>query len=258
MMHEKLAQVRAFFPHLKEDIIYLNHAAVSPLSSPVRHAMQAYIEERAVTNIENYRDLLDAMNDTIYCISSAINAPSANVEFTPNTSYGLNVLTRGLSWNKGDRVIIPSCEFPANVNPFLELRSLGVEVDFVPHKEGTFELADIEKLITRRTRVLTLSWVQFLSGFRAPLEEIGALCRRHGVIFCVDAIQGAGAIQLDVQKAGIDFLSCGGHKWLLATQGIGFIYVSNRLFDVLTPMIGWLNGPVDWGKSHGLQNRVAC
>jgi len=243
---ERLTKARSYFPHIQEGIVYLNHAAIGPYSSPVQKAMNGYINERAIDNIENFPHLLRVIEETLGFIGEIINAPTQNIEFAPNTSYGLNVLAQGLSWNPGDRIIIPACEFPANVYPFLQLRSQGVEVDFVPHNNGTFAVEDIEALITDQTRLLTLSWVQFLSGFRADLASIAALCNSKNILLSVDAIQGLGALEIDVQELGIDFLASGGHKWLLSAQGVGFVYVSDSLLEKLDPMLGWLNGPVDW------------
>lgn len=243
---ERLIKARSCFPHIQEGKVYLNHAATGPFSSPVKQALNKYLKDRATDNIENYLDLMGVIEETLQWIGEMINAPAQNLEFAPNTSYGLNVLAQGLSWNPGDRIIIPACEFPANVYPFLQLRSQGVEIDFVPHTEGTFGVGDIEALMTDRTRLLTLSWVQFLSGFRVDLESIADLCKKRNVLLSVDAIQGLGALEIDVQQAGIDFLASGGHKWLLAAQGIGFVYVSDSLLQKLDPMLGWLNGPVDW------------
>ncbi|HET6569645.1 MAG TPA: aminotransferase class V-fold PLP-dependent enzyme, partial [Rhodothermales bacterium] len=142
---------------------------------------------------------------------------------------------------------LPGCEFPANVYPFLNLRRKGVEIDFIPHRESTLSLEDVERALTPQTRLLSLSWVQFLSGFRTDLKAVGRLCRERGVIFCIDAIQGLGALRIDVQACGIDFLACGAQKWLMATQGIGFLYLSARLQERLAPAAaGWLHGPVDW------------
>ena len=243
---DRLSRIRSYFPHLNDGIVYLNHAATGPYSRPVQDAMQKYMLDRSSSNIENYPSLMVVIEETLHSIGRIINAPSEFLEFVPNTSYGLHVLVDGLEWNRGDRIAIPSCEFPANVYPFLQLKPKGVEIDFIGHSNGTFDLEDIEKVLTDRTRLLTISWVQFLSGFRSNLKAIGELCKEKGILFCVDAIQGMGALTLDVQEAGIDFLSTGGHKWLLATQGIGFIYMSKRVFERLNPMRGWLNGPVDW------------
>jgi selenocysteine lyase/cysteine desulfurase len=247
-----LDELRTRFPHTGQTT-YLNHAATSPLSRPVMDAVAAYLEERHRTNIENYFDFAPVLAETRTRIARLLGTAAARVEFMPNTSYGLNVLAMGLDWQAGDRIAVPGCEFPANVFPFLNLRQRGVETDFIPHDDGTITLDDIAATLQPTTRLLTISWVQFLSGFRCDLEAIGQLCRERDVLFCVDAIQGLGALQLDVEAYGIDFLACGGHKWLMATQGIGFLYITEALQERLTPMAGWLHGPVDWDNLNAYE-----
>lgn len=249
-----LEDLRARFPHTARTT-YLNHAATSPLSRPVVEAMERYIEQRHVSNIENYFDFQAVLEETKERLARLLHTRPERVEFMPNTSYGLNVLVGGLDWQSGDRIAIPGCEFPANVYPFMNAQRQGVQVDFIPHRDGTFTLDDIDATLTPRTRLLSISWVQFLSGFRVDLEAVGRLCRDRGVLLCVDAIQGLGALQLDVERCGIDFLACGGHKWMMATQGIGFLYVTEALQARLAPMAGWLHGPVDW--DHFLDYKLA-
>ncbi len=240
-----LEALRLNFPHTR-DSIYVNHAAIGPMSVPVKEAIERFVAERHGENIENWVDFMDVLAETKNRIARVIGAAPVRIEFMQNTSCGLNVLAQGLDWRPGDRIAVPGCEFPANVYPFMNLSRRGVEVDFIPHREATLDLEAIEAAITPRTRVLSISFVQFLSGFRADLAAVGALCHAHGVIFCVDAIQGLGALQLDVSTCGIDFLACGGHKWLMATAGTGFIYLTEALQEQITPMAGWLHGPVDW------------
>ncbi|NBC16291.1 MAG: aminotransferase class V-fold PLP-dependent enzyme [Bacteroidetes bacterium] len=240
-----LDALRSHFPHT-EHSVYLNHAATGPLSEPVVAAMQAYLDQRHRTQVENYFDVQPTIAATRERIAGCLGTTVDRVEFAPNTSSALNVLAEGLDWQPGDRIAVPGCEFPANVYPFLHQERKGVEIDFIPHEEGTFTLDALEDTLTPKTRLLTVSWVQFLSGFRADLEAIGRLCRDRGVLFCVDAIQGLGALQLDVERLGIDFLACGGHKWLMSPQGTGFLYVTAALQEHLTPQAGWLHGPVDW------------
>lgn len=247
-MANKIDLIRQAFPHA-EDMIYMNHAAVAPLSKPVKEAIEAYVGERHHTNIENYFDFQHIIDATLEQIGRLVGASSRNIAFVPNTSYGLNILAQGLDWQPGDRVVIPTCEFPANVYPFMNLSARGVAVDLVQDHEGVFTVEDIEKALTPRTRLVTISWVQFLSGFRADVEKISALCKARGILLCVDAIQGMGALKMDVEALGIDFLATGGHKWLMATQGIGFVYVAPALLDSLHPaMAGWLHGPIDWER----------
>ena len=239
------AELRKYFPHT-EHTVYLNHAATSPLSLPVVEAVGAFLMQRHDAPIENYYDFLPTVEAARARLARLLGTDVARVAFASNTSSALNVLAQGLAWQPGDRIALPGCEFPANVYPFMNLERRGVAVDFIPHREATFTLGDIERTLTPRTRLLTLSWVQFLSGFRTDLKAVAELCRAHGVLFCVDAIQGLGALPLDAEACGIDFLASGGHKWLMATQGTGLLYVTEALQDRLAPAAGWLHGPVDW------------
>lgn len=241
--------LRRHFPHTAHQT-YVNHAAVSPLSRPVRDAIESHLSERHGADpqapIENFDTFHARMAETKERTAEVLGTEPGRVEFVANTSSGLNVLARGLDWQPGDRIAVPEGTFPANVYPFLNLEPDGVTVDFVPTCEGTFTIDDVRQTLRPETRLLSVSWVHFLSGFRADLEAIGALCESHDVLFCVDAIQGLGAFELDVEAAGIDFLAAGGHKWLMAGQGIGVLYCVEALQDRIRPPTGWLHGPVDW------------
>ena len=243
------ADLRAQFPHAEHQT-YLNHAAVSPMSRPVREAIDTHVAERHGADpdapIANFESFFSVMEETKERLATVLGTSAARIEFVPNTSSGLNVLARGLDWQEGDRIAVPDGAFPTNVYPFLNLEEQGVEVDFVPTEEGAYTVDDVEDTLRPETRLLSVSWVHFLSGFRADLEALGALCDEHNVLFCVDAIQGLGALQVDVEAAGIDFLTAGGHKWLMAAQGIGVLYCAEALQDRLRPPTGWLHGPVDW------------
>jgi selenocysteine lyase/cysteine desulfurase len=240
-----LDALRQYFPHVQNST-YLNHAATGPLSRPVVEAVQDFMSERHRTHIQNYDTLEPVLERAKERLGRVAGASPERIAFAPNTSYALNVLARGLAWHEGDRVAVPGCEFPANAYPFLNLEGRGVEVDVIPHDEGTFTLDDIRSTLRDETRLISLSWVQFLSGFRTDLEAVGRLCQKENVLLCVDAIQGAGALQFDVESAGIDFLACGSHKWLMGAQGFGFLYVTEALQNKLDAPAGWLHGPIDW------------
>ena len=245
--------LRQQFPHTA-DTLYVNHAAVSPLSRPVTDAIQAFMAERQGAHpdaaINNFTSFQEVWAATRQQVADLLATDATRIAFTSNTSAGLDVLARGLDWQPGDRVAVPGCEFPASVYPFMNLEHKGVTVDFIPHEESTFTLEAIEETLTPRTRMLTCSWVQFVSGFRADLEAIGALCDAQDILFCVDAIQGLGAFSLDVEACHIDMLACGGHKWLMAPQGIGVLYCAPELQGQLHPPAGWMHGPVDWSDFY--------
>ncbi len=230
--------------------VYLDHAAIGVLGSHVLDAATEYLTGRAGRvpgrSPNNFPADLERIDRARQRAATLVGAAPEAVAIMPNTSYGLDLMVRGLDWQPGDRVAVPGCEFPANLLPWRGLAARGVEVDVVPHRDGTFTVDDVAAVMTPRTRVVSVSAVQFLSGFRADLAGLGELCRQHDAWFVVDAIQAVGAVRLDVEALGIDLLATGGHKWLGSMQGAGFAVVAERLRERLEPTRGWLNGPVDW------------
>jgi cysteine desulfurase/selenocysteine lyase len=237
---------RPLFPHTKHQV-YFNHAAVSPLSNRVMDAFTAYLKERNETDIENYPTLVRLLVSAKNAVATLINADSRNIAFVPNTSYGLNILAQGLTWQSGDRILLADIEFPSNVYPFQNLTSQGVEIDFIKSRDGKILLEDIEKMLTPRTRLFSISHVQFLTGYRSDLKAISNLCKKHDVVFSVDAIQSIGAMQIDVKDMGIDFLAAGCHKWGMSPMGTGFIYLTDAMLARLRqPFVGWLSVEDAW------------
>jgi cysteine desulfurase / selenocysteine lyase len=240
MASYNLPLYRSWFPIIETKKIWLNHASISPISSRVRSAVDAYLQNRMTGDIDVYLAAQRSVVQTKNNLGALINAHPERIGFVGNTSEGLNILANGLDWKAGDRILLNDCEFPTNVVPFLNCRRHGVEIDFVKSTRGEIRIDDIEQMITPRTRVLSISFVQFLSGFKADLPTIGRLCRKHNLIFCVDSIQGLGVSPLDVRDAGIDFLSNGGNKWLMGMMGLGFVYLTDELQARLTQAhIGW-------------------
>jgi len=241
--------LRAQFPHAQHQT-YLNHAAISPLSRAVRDAVSDHLSERhgdtPSAPIANFEHVQPIMERAKARIAEVLSTTPDRVDFATNTSSALNVLCRGLDWRPGDRIAVPAESFPTNVYPFMNLAADGVEVDVIPTREGAYTLEDLEEALHPDTRLLSISWVHFLSGFRADVTAIGEFCAAHDILFSVDAIQGLGALTIDVEEANIDFLAAGGHKWLMATQGIGVLYCADDLQEQLRPPAGWLHGPVDW------------
>ncbi|MDP3831297.1 MAG: aminotransferase class V-fold PLP-dependent enzyme, partial [Ignavibacteriaceae bacterium] len=176
-----------------------------------------------------------------------INTSPDRIAFVDNTSNGLNIIAQGLSWKTGDRIILNDIEFPSNVYPFLNLKTQGVEIDFVKSNNGIVLAEDIIKKITSKTKLISISSVQFLSGYRADLKKIGEICKQKNIIFCVDAIQGLGAVNLNFEECNICFLACGAQKWLMGMMGLAFIAVSEELQTKIAPKyVGWLSVENPW------------
>lgn len=243
-------EYRKLFPVTLQKI-YLNHAAISPLSTRVTNRMDEFIDERSFGVIDNFPNGARYRNLARETIANIIHAQAEQIAFITNTSEGFNHLVNGLEWHAGDEVLLVEGEFPSNVYPFLNLeKRFGVKPVFVPQREGQIYLEDIADRMNERTRLLSISFVEFSNGFRNDLQKIGALCKEHNVLFSVDGIQGVGAMELDVRACNIDFLSNGGHKWLMGTMGAGFMYMAPALFERLQPTFtGWLAVENAWDFS---------
>jgi len=225
---------------LCDELIYLNNAATGSLPDSTVSAINEYLKQRQCSKINNWEWILGKKDRLRYLFGKIINSQPDRVAILQNTSQGINTIASGLDWHEGDEILIPEREFPANVYPFLNLREKGVKVKFLPKPEGGLTQEVLNKNITERTKMLSASFVDFITGYRINLKEIGEICHNNDIIFFVDGIQGVGVIPVDVEEAKIDALACGGHKWLLCPQGVGFLYVSKRLQRIIKQkFVGW-------------------
>ncbi|MBS1904317.1 MAG: aminotransferase class V-fold PLP-dependent enzyme [Bacteroidetes bacterium] len=235
-----VGEARRQFPHTWTDMVYLNHAAISPMCFRVREAVAAYLEARALKDIESWPTAPRMANQVKITLANRFATKADRLAFVLNTSEGLSLLTEGLQWHAGDRIALFRYEFPTNVYPFLNQQRKGVAIDLLEPPDGRITPEYLATAIKPDTKLFTLSSVQFLSGYRADLEAIGAFCKSRGIIFCVDSIQGFPYLPIDVEKAQIDFLSCGAHKWLMSPEGVAFVYVSEAMqARIHQPTMGW-------------------
>lgn len=240
-------QVRELFPHITAGKIYFNHASTGPFSKPVLDAVNDYLLQRSETNIDNYEELMKKTAEVKVYLARMLNCEFDRLTFIDNTSNGMNILAQGIKWKNGDSILLNDIEFPANVYPFLNLEKEGVIIEFVKSQNGIVSAEDIINSIKPSTKLISISFVQFLSGYKSELKKIGEVCREKGIIFSVDAIQGLGAFTLDVIDCNIDFISCGTAKWLLGMQGLAFIYMSEMLQETLQhKFVGWISVENEW------------
>jgi selenocysteine lyase/cysteine desulfurase len=167
-----------------------------------------------------------------------IGAERSEIALVKNTSEGIAMVAAGIHWQPGDRVVAFREEFPANYYPWLRLEEHRVCVDWL---SITDSLDTIDRAV-QGAKLLAISFVQYLSGFRADIEAIGEICHRHGCFFFVDAIQGMGAFPLNVRAGHIDALAADGHKWMLGPEGCGILYIRKDRQDSIFPVeFGWTN-----------------
>jgi selenocysteine lyase/cysteine desulfurase len=240
-------QIRNLFPHISTGQIYFNHAALGPWSVPVVNRINEYITERTGAMVMNYESFVKWNNGARNKLAELLNADQSRFGWIDNVSNALNIVANGLEWKTGDRIILNDIEFPANIYPFLNLKKSGVEIDFAKSRNGIVDLEDIEKLVTPNTKLISISMVQFTSGYRADINSIGEFCRQKGIIFCVDAIQAVGAVDVDLKNTKVDFLAGGTQKWLMSSQGLSYFYINEELQNrIQQKNVGWISVENAW------------
>ncbi|HLH37637.1 MAG TPA: aminotransferase class V-fold PLP-dependent enzyme [Bryobacteraceae bacterium] len=246
MGFKNLMDYRDLFPVTKS-LIYLNHAAVAPLSLRAASAMESLARDVLENGSFHYEQWNEAYAGARQAAARLINASCEEIALMKNTSEGISTIALGLDWRAGDSIVAFHEEFPSNQYPWQRLEAKGVKIRW---RSVTDPLDRIDEA-ARGARLLAISFVQFLTGYRANLNAIGQICRDRGVFFFVDAIQGLGAFPLDVRAANIGALAADGHKWLLGPEGCAILYVSRELQDQIDPVeFGWTNvaGFEDYGK----------
>jgi len=230
---------RQEFP-VSAERIHFNHAGVSPVSLRVVEATTRFIRDAAEFVPATMREWEWRGEEARDAFARLVGAQGDEIAFVKNTSEGLSLIAAGLDWREGDNLIAVEGEYPSNVYPWWSLRRRGVETRMLQPRRPLITADELGRLADGRTRLVALSFVDWSSGARQDLTAIGAWCRERGILLCVDGIQGVGAVRLDVEAAGIDFLAVGGHKWLLAPEGVGCLYVSRRVIDRVESVLhGW-------------------
>ena len=230
-----ILSVREEFP-IKRNRVYLNNASIGPLSNPVIAAVNTFMADVRDNGRNNYPQWCERADHVIKShIAEMIGAKKSEIAFIKNTTEGILIVANGIDWQPGDNVIIADIEYPSNVYCWMNLKKRGVQIRWIRGREGRFTADDIEALMDSHTRLVSLSAVQFSNGFRLDLEKVGELCRARQVLLNLDAIQLLGALHLDVSRYHIDFLSAGGHKWLMAPIGTGIFYCRQNSMAQLHP-----------------------
>lgn len=226
---------------------YLNAAACGLTPQFARSAMEHWWDDKLTNGSVHYHQWEEDALKTKDKFATLIHASRDEVAYTMNTSEGLNFAINGIQFKKGDNVVVNKYDFPSNFLPWLALKQKGVEIRCMEITDRRIPIENIESLIDERTKAVSISSVQFKTGFRCDLEGIGALCKEHGSYFIVDAIQSLGAIEMDVKKSNIDILCTSCYKWLLGPDGIGFLYCNEEVVDeIISTNIGWMSTPDPW------------
>lgn len=236
--------IRAKFPHTKNSI-YFNVASAGPYSIDSYQILDEHYKTCLNARLGSEQNIFAALENIRRSGKKLFGCSAQEIGYGFNTSFGINLAAFGLPLQKGDEVLLSDVEFPANVYPWLELRNRGVKIKFVKSGDGFLEVDDFEKAITKRTKVIATSSVQFFNGYKIDLRSLGEICKSRNIFFVVDAMQGTGCEPINVRKCNINIATAGGQKWLLSPQGSGLFYISDETKQILdAPWRSWLG--VDW------------
>ncbi len=226
---------------LAPGLCHLNHAAVGPWPRRTAEAVARFAEENAELGSLGYPRWLAVEQRLRERLAWLINADSAaDIALVKNTSEALSIIAHGLAWQQGDVIVGIAQEFPSNRIVWESLADQGVTWRGLDLEQSTDPEGDLIALCDEATRMIAVSWVQYARGLRLDLARIGAFCEAKGILFCVDGIQGLGALPFDLKTARADFLVADGHKWMLGPEGIALLYVRPSLRERLRlRQFGW-------------------
>jgi cysteine desulfurase/selenocysteine lyase len=243
-MNEK---IRAGFP-VTEKYAYLNSAAVGTIPTVSVEAVLRQLRDASENGTVNFTDWVATKNRARALIAEMLKVRAEQIAFMRNTSDGFASVAAGLDWQKGDNIVTFAREFPANFYPWRRIRDdFGVELRLCPEREGRVDPDEFVSLIDANTKLVSISAVQFSSGYRADLERIGEAARRVDALLAVDVIQGLGAMEFDLPAQKVDIASGASHKWLCAPEGCGILYLSDRARERVRPtFVGWISVEEPW------------
>lgn len=248
-------QIRSLFPATKK-YTYLNSAAVSPMPNVSVEAVLQQLRDVSENGTVNMQEWLDTKKRCRNLIAEMLKVKPEEIAFMRNTSDGFSSVANGMEWSEGDNIVTFAKEFPSNFYAWRRIRdAYGVELRTVSEQNGRIDLDEFIGLIDANTKLVSISAVQFNSGFRADLEKIGRAAREVDALFAVDIIQAFGVVPFDLEKQFVDVAAGASHKWLFAPEGCGILYLSERARKRIEPtFVGWISVETPWDFNDYEQN----
>ncbi|MFV0387778.1 MAG: aminotransferase class V-fold PLP-dependent enzyme [Pyrinomonadaceae bacterium] len=239
--------IRSMFPVVRENV-YLNSAAVAPMPTPTVAAVLRQLNDVSLNGTKNFSNWIETKESARELVAQLLGVRAEQIAFMRNTSDGISCAANGLTWKSSDNIVTFANEFPSNFYAWRRIRDkFGVELRTANEVDGRVDEDELCSLIDENTKVVSISAVQFSTGFRANLERIGEAAHKVGALFCVDFIQAFGALELNLTKLKIDIAAGASHKWLLAPEGCGIFYLSDRAQKVVEPtIVGWVSVEDSW------------
>ncbi|MEM4734180.1 MAG: aminotransferase class V-fold PLP-dependent enzyme [Candidatus Thorarchaeota archaeon] len=222
------------FPSLAE-MTYLNNASTGIPPVEMINAVNAYLSERMMAkDLMEYT--IEKMTSVRERLARLLGGRPENYALMTSTSDGLNAAAHSISYRPGSNIVISDLEFPSNYIPWQHAcRLYGTELRVVRSKNGAAPEEDYIRLIDDKTTIVAVSHVQFASGYRSDLSLLSESVHQVGGYLVADIIQSAGCVCIDLERLGVDFAAAQAAKWLIGPIGAGFLYVSDRAIETVTP-----------------------
>ena len=240
-------KIRSLFP-ITENYTYLNSAAVSPMPTITADAVYSQLNDVSKNGTRHFTSHIQTKNRARQMLAEMFGVPAEQVAFLRNTSDGFSAVAGGMKWEKGDNIVSFEREFPSNFYAWRRVRDkFDVELRLCAERDGRVDVDELINLIDAKTKLVSISAVQFASGFRADLERIGRAARKVDALFAVDIIQGLGAIKFDLPAQFVDIAAGASHKWLFSPEGSGYLYLNDRARQRVEPIfVGWISVENSW------------
>ena len=240
-------EIRRLFP-ITEKYTYLNSAAISPMPRIAVEAVAKQLRDVSENGSVNFSDWIRTKQNCREIVAKMLKVRPEQIAFLRNTSDGFSSVANGFDWAEGDNIVSFEREFPANFYAWRRIRdTFGVELRLCPERDGRINLDEFTSLIDSNTQLVSISAVQFASGFKADLERIGRAARAVDALFAVDIIQAFGVTPFDLEAQFVDVACGASHKWLFSPEGCGILYLNERARQRIQPtLVGWISVEEPW------------
>jgi selenocysteine lyase/cysteine desulfurase len=225
-----LSGARADFPWASSQT-YFNTATEHPVGLHSSQAMQEYLHalsygpDSARDKFENGHLMIEVKR----MFADLIGAKPSEIGFTPSTQTGENLVIEGLGIEEsGSNVVTNDLHYEGSLINYRRRRETGMDVRIVANRDYQMDMRDFERVVNRKTKLISIALVSNVNGYAHEVKKISDLAHAHGAYLYTDVIQCAGAVPIDVNAMGIDFLSCSAYKWLMGGR-FGYLYVKEGL-----------------------------
>ena len=213
------------------------------------NSMNDFYDQRNLNGGIEYAKWFEEVEKDRNDIGKLLNSSGRNISFFQNTSHAINSVSNMIPLKKGDEVIISDLEFPSNTFPWIKLREKGIRLRWVHNYKGVINVDDFNKVISEKTKVITISHVCYYNGFRVKIDELSEIANNHNIILVIDSMQSLGALEIDLKKMNIDFLASNSYKWLLGPFGVAMLYTDEKWIEKVSPKdIGWYSVENIWSR----------